>query len=229
MKQKFFTGLAILAAIILISGAGILATASPGTTSDPLITLTYLNGPFRTLIDGDIRAARTSLQNDVNARANALERLVNNDLTNAQNNTANVFRSVSVTSATPLVLGPGSEFILRTGDASYTTAGGNLVKYTGTPSEASSGSLVINNMYLSSGTTTISTEGGARLFVRTVEGTLPIGFTFDDLDMPECPDCGFIFCMCIDFCGICFTDPCVCEDESEDLCDVCEINSCVCE
>ncbi|MCL2628229.1 MAG: hypothetical protein FWD44_06005 [Oscillospiraceae bacterium] len=215
MKIKFYTGLAVLAAIVLISGATVLATASPATSSDPLITLSYLNGPFRTLINNEITAARNALEGTFNARASAIEARINSDISNALSNSANVFRSVTVTSGSPLVLATGSEVILRTGSASFSTSGGNLIKYSGTPTEEASGSLITNNMYLATGTVTISTSGTATLFVRSV-GALPMSAGLDGFDFDLCPDCEFIFCMCPDadaqgLCDVCEDDPCVCE------------------
>lgn len=162
MIKNFFRLIAVIAVIVLISGVTLLANASPGTSSDPLITLSYLNGPFRTLISGDINTALSR----ITSRIGTAESRITDELTLARGAAANTFEYVTIANGTLLTLPAGSEIMLREG--TVTLSGGTLIQNTGTPGDVSSGNLAPNNMYIADGQVKLMASGGsAKVWVRT--------------------------------------------------------------
>ena len=161
MKNKIYTGIAVIAVVMLISGASIMAVASPATSSDPLITLSYLNGPFQTAMNTHMASHASTLTNNFNARANQVEANVSNTLASNQ---AATFVLHTINNGQTINLSAGAELMLRSGSASI--ASGVLVNYTA-GSEQSSGGLSQNNMYFSSegGSITASSDN-TRLLIR---------------------------------------------------------------
>ena len=161
MKHKIYTGIAVLAVVILISGASLIATASPGTTSDPLVSRGYLEGPFRTAMNNHVTNHANSLTNTFNSRIANAETSFRNTMAAHRTQT---FASVSRSNTQTVTLQAGSEVMLRGGSAS--TSGSPLVNQT-TGAEQASGGLALNNMYVATGNTTITaTANGTLLLVR---------------------------------------------------------------
>ena len=142
MKYKIYVGIAVLAAVMLISGASVLAVASPATTSDPLVTLSYLTGPFRTSVNSHVNSTVTSLTNTFNTRANQVQTQITSAMTSNQ---AQVFVLRTLGNNGELTLPVGTEIMLRGGSATIT--GGSLVNHT-TGAEQASGALTQNHMYV---------------------------------------------------------------------------------
>jgi len=161
VKKKIYIGITIVAAIVLISGMTILATASPGTSSDPLITLGYLNGPFRTAINTHVATQITTLTNTLNTRANQVETQVKNTLASNQTQT---FVLVTLNNGQTRDLTNGAELMLRGGTATINT--GTYVNHT-TGTEQTTGALTVNNMYYAAAAGRITaTADNTRLLIR---------------------------------------------------------------
>ena len=159
MRHKIYVGMAVLAAVILISGATILATsslatASPATTSDPLISLSYLNNVFGPAITREVT-------NQLNNRASQVEANIRASLSS---NPAQTFIVVELSNGQTRNLANGAEVMLRAGSAGI--ASGTFVNQTA-GTEHGSGALTANNMYIaaSAGSITASANG-TRLLIR---------------------------------------------------------------
>ena len=155
MRQKIYTGMAVLAAVMLISGASVVALASPATTSDPLISLSYLNGPFRTAMNTHVASQAATLTAEFNARAAQVEAQVTGSIAANQRATF-VLRTLNNGQA--LSIADGAEVMLRGGSANITA--GAFINYT-TGGDQSSGALAHNNMYIAAGAGTITATANA--------------------------------------------------------------------
>ena len=73
MKNKLIIGIVVMAAVVLISGASILAFASPGSQTDPFVTLSYLTDVFRPQVMTDVRNTEQEMTQKFNSRVSELE------------------------------------------------------------------------------------------------------------------------------------------------------------
>ena len=153
--------MAVLAVVMLISGASVLAVASPATTTDPLISLSYLNGPFQTAINAHVASQVTSLTNTFNTRATQAETAVRNAISSNQ---AQTFVLRSLNNGQALSIPDGAEFMLRAGSANI-SSGAFVNSTAGT--DQSSGALAANNMYFAAGAGSITaTANGTTVLIR---------------------------------------------------------------
>ena len=149
MKNKIATGVVVLAAIILISGASILAVSA--TQDDPLITLSYLTGIFRPQIMEEVGKAEQEASQRFEVRAAALEAqmaAIQGGQTPASPVEATRFTVVTLNRDQTLICTVGTEIMLRVGSATGVGSAPALVNYTNGEPLSSGEQLTANNMYL---------------------------------------------------------------------------------
>ena len=150
VKIKIITGILVLAAIALISGATLLAVAAPGSQDDPFVTLDYLMNSFKPQIMADVNSAAQELSRAADSRIAEFEtRLQANQ--GGMGTTAggtDVFSVVTLSSSQSLVCSAGAEIMLRVGTATGFGTAPALVNYTSGDTLADGASLTVNNMYL---------------------------------------------------------------------------------
>ena len=151
MKKKIFVGMVVLAAVALISGASILAFATPGSQTDPLITLSYLTDIFKPQIMADVKDTGDEMAKEFNARITELEsKLQANPGGSGSGGTgpADSFKVVTLTKGQTLTCSVGVEIMLRIGTAEGTGTAPALVNYTTGTTLSAGTALTANNMYL---------------------------------------------------------------------------------
>jgi len=151
MKAKIITGIAVLAAIALVSGATILAMATPGTQEDPFITLNYLNNSFKPQIMVEVSNTEQELSRAFNARIAELEAQLQAGqagVATAAPGSAERFSVVTLSSGQSLICSVGVEIMLRIGTATGFGATPALVDYTSAATLTAGNSLTANHMYL---------------------------------------------------------------------------------
>ena len=151
MKNKIIIGIVVCAAILLVSGASIMAFASPGTSTDPLITLSYLTDIFRPQVSTEIEKTGQELTERFNARISTLESQLNNSQSGPSTGDpgpADVFTVVTLRRGQSLTCSVGVEIMLRIGSASAFGTSPALVNTTAGTTLSSGNALVTNNMYL---------------------------------------------------------------------------------
>jgi len=144
MKMKIYTGIAVIAVIILISGTSILATASPATSTDPLISLSYLTRVFRPAVDTHVTSQVNSVINRVNSRATEVENRINSMATHR----SQTFVVVNLNNSNTYDLPAGTEVMLRSGSATIQTGSGITALTNITTGNEQTGAMTPNNMYL---------------------------------------------------------------------------------
>ena len=150
MKTKITTGLVVLAAVTLVSGAGFLAFASPGTRADPFVTLSYLTDVFRPQVMAEVGRAGQDLTHSFNARIAAIELLLqsNQSASPSAPDPADEFRVVTLSRGQTLACSAGTELMLRIGAATGAGSAPALVNYTEGETLSSGSALSPNHMYL---------------------------------------------------------------------------------
>jgi len=150
LKRKFAISLVVVAAILLISGTSILATASPGTTQDPVVTLSYLTNIFRPAVMNDVRNAEQEMIRQFDTRIAELEsRIQASGAGQAAVGPADRFHVVTLNRNQTLSASVGTEIMLRVGTANaYGASAPALVNYTTGATLAAGSALTTNHMYL---------------------------------------------------------------------------------
>ena len=151
MKRKLFIGIAVIAAVIAISGATFLAIANPGSQTDPFVTLGYLTNIFRPQVMTAVSEAEQRLAGDVNTRISALEqqvRAAHGGQLPALPGPAHTFSVVTLSRNQVLTASVGTEIMLRIGTATARGTAPALVNYTTGATLYAPGALVTNHMYL---------------------------------------------------------------------------------
>ena len=171
MKNKIAVSLVVIAAIILVSGASILATAAPGTQNDPFITLSYLTNIFRPSVMTEVRATEQEMINRFESRISELEAQVSSGATGQTGiSNADRFHVVTLTRGQRLSASVGTEIMLRIGTATAAGSAPALVNYTTGTTLASGNSLTANHMHLVTieGNGITATADTVRILVRGV-------------------------------------------------------------
>lgn len=149
MKRKIAIGAVVLAVVTMISGASLMAFATPGTPDDPLISLSYLTDIFRPRVSSDIERAGQDLTQEFDARiADLEERFQASQGSSASPGPADAFAVVTLRNGQSLTCSVGVEIMLRIGTANGFGAAPALVNYTTGTTLSSGSALTINNMYL---------------------------------------------------------------------------------
>ena len=175
MKEKIITGVVFIAAVALISGASILAVASPGSETDPFITLSYLNDVFKPQVMNDAKAIEQEMTQKFNARIAELEaQLASGGSGQTTPGSAEQFRVVTLNRNQTLTCSVGAEIMLRVGTANGQGSAPALVNYTSGGTLSAGSALTVNNMYL------VTIEGnGLKATAETVRvlvrGTYKVG------------------------------------------------------
>ena len=150
MRTKIITGIIVLAVIALISGATILAFATPGTQEDPFVTLSYLNNRFKEQIMLEVSNTEKELKQALEAKVSELEaRLEAGDSSPSMPaGGAEQFSVVTLSRGQSLTCSIGVEIMLRTGTATGFGSAPALVNYSSGETIADGASLTTNHMYL---------------------------------------------------------------------------------
>ena len=151
MKDKIFTSIAIIAAIMLVSGATLMAAASSGSQNDPLVTLSYLTDVFKPQILSEITKTEQELTKKFDAQIAVYESGLQSgpdDFIPDMLEDTNVFSVVTIPNGKTLVCSVGTELMLRIGTAAGFGAAPALIDYTTGAALAVESPLVLNHMYL---------------------------------------------------------------------------------
>ena len=154
MKNKLMIAIAVIAAVALISGAGMMALAATGTQADPLVTLSYLTNRFRPQILDELRGDITRSEQAITQRVDAQVAEINARITAGQDgaagqDAADTFAVVTLRNGQRLVGSVGTEIMLRIGTANgYQRVAPALVNVTGGTSLGGGTALVTNHMYM---------------------------------------------------------------------------------
>ena len=150
MKNKIIISILVLAAIALVSGASILAHASPGTQTDPFVTLSYLTDIFRPQMMADVGKTEQELIQSFNSRIATLEAQLESwhSSSAAAPGPADSFSVVTLSRGQQLTCSVGTEIMLRIGTATGSGSSPALVDYTDGDTITSGTALATNHMYL---------------------------------------------------------------------------------
>ena len=130
-KKKAIIAVSVLLAVLLVAGITAVAVTSYGTQSDPLVTLSYLNGTAKTEIMAEVDKAIQEAKTELGGGSSE-------------------FTVVTLSSGQKITCSAGTEIMLRVGSAKSAGASSPTL-VDSTTGEAVSGAgtdLVKNHMYL---------------------------------------------------------------------------------
>jgi len=150
MKNKLIIGIVVMAAVALISGASILAFASPGSQTDPFVTRSYLTNDFKSQIMNDVKNTEQEMTQRFNTRITALESQLQGNPGGSGSAGANAdsFKVVTLRRGQSLTCSVGAEIMLRIGSAEGLGTAPALINYTTGNTLSSGTALTTNHMYL---------------------------------------------------------------------------------
>ena len=153
MKKPFFSRVWVLVLIAaLLTFAITMAAGANLTDSDPLISLSYLTGKFRTAILGDVQKTADDtaqkMQQQIDSRA---AQLTVSDPSAAASAT---HQTVSLKAGETLQVAQGSELLLLSGGATADANG--LTDATAGSAVSAGGALTVNHLYLATQTVTVT-------------------------------------------------------------------------
>ena len=151
MKRRLIIGTLVIAAIMLVYGAGMMASASPGTQTDPFITVSYLTNIFKPQVMTDVEKTEKELVEKFEARIAALEQQLQSGQGGSSPTSpdaADKFNVVTLSRGQSLSCSVGTELILRIGTANGVGTAPSLVNTTSGTTLSSGTALTANNAYL---------------------------------------------------------------------------------
>lgn len=163
MKRKFKLLAAVLGVTAIIT-VGAVALAAAGDSTDPLVTLSYLNDVFapslRTQVDEAVSANEEALKNELDAAIAEWDERLQSETEDGELEATSQFQVITISKGQRIVGKIGCEFLLRVGSAVCRSSGTTgLIDCTDAVIISDGDSLVKNHLYM----VTINT--------RTVEAT----------------------------------------------------------
>ncbi|UOO37386.1 hypothetical protein IZU99_09010 [Oscillospiraceae bacterium CM] len=148
-KKKILIALGVIVAVVLISGVSILAATNLGTSSDPLVTLSYLTNKLRPQIMSDvsanISAAEVSMSSSLDTKLDAFEADINARVSGSGQTG---FTVVTLSKDQTVTCAAGAEVMLRVGTASAAGGSPALVDTTAGSTLVAGDALTANHLYM---------------------------------------------------------------------------------
>ena len=156
----------LVTAMVLTALLGLAAVAyGANTSSDPLVSLSYLTGTYRTNLLSDVQTAinaeSRTLSEDFSQQISELKSAVGaQTVTPAEND----FAVQEMAAGQTITVSAGGEVLVLSGSASAVGAG--LTDATAGSSVYAGGSLSVNHLYVAASDCTIKASGAAKLLVK---------------------------------------------------------------
>lgn len=163
MKKKALRLRLLIPSAVICVLVVVMAAASNITSSDPLVSLSYLNGTLKNQMI-------TELQTTMNAKAAELDAKLSQRISgiktssSPQSSFSATHNSVGIPANSSYIVPSGSEFLFISGVAAAQAAG--LSDLTDGTSVAIQGELVANHLYTATASVTVKASETARILIR---------------------------------------------------------------
>lgn len=163
MKKKALRLRLLIPAAAICVLIMVMAAASNITTSDPLVSLSYLNGTLKNQMLNELQTAMNSKSAELEAR---LTQRINGVRisSSTQSAAAATHNSVGISANSSYIVPSGSEFLFVSGAAAVQSAG--LSDLTDGSSVAVQGELLVNHLYTATTSVTIKAAESSRILIR---------------------------------------------------------------
>lgn len=156
----------LAAALILISVLGLTAVVyGANTNSDPLVSLGYINGTFKTNLLSEINAAISARQQALSGElASQISQLEQSLQTQNPAPAANDFQTTTLAAGKTAAIPAGSEVLFLSGTATAGNAG--LTDTTTGTVLVTGGTLAANHLYVAIGDSSIKATGEVKFLIK---------------------------------------------------------------
>ncbi len=152
LKKKLLIALGVVVIVAFISGASILAASTFGTSSDPLVTLSYLTNKLKPQIleevNTNLDSVEATLSAELDAKISGFKADIESQSGGSSGGTADTFSLVTLSQNQTIQCGVGTELLLRVGTASAAGSSPALVDTTSGTSLNAGGAVEENHMYM---------------------------------------------------------------------------------
>lgn len=153
-KNRILVFLGVILAIAFVSGVSIMAATNYGSSSDPLVTLSYLTNKLSPEILDDMDSMISSAESDfsasLNNQINTFKTAIDSKLSGSTvTATTDTFSVVTLSKGQTVTCAVGAEIMLRIGTASGSgSSSPSLIDITSGSSLSSGSALTTNHMYM---------------------------------------------------------------------------------
>ena len=170
-KNRAAAVAAVCLAAVCAGGAVSAAAASPGSQSDPLVTLSYLTETVTpsllSKVDETVAANEQALVDKLNRAIDSYSKQMEELLSQGGNGTSDAFAAATVPAGKSLKMEAGCEVMLRAGSAVYTGAASDgLIDTTAGTALHQNESLVQNHLYMAAAGGSIKASAACTVLVR---------------------------------------------------------------
>ncbi len=152
LKKKLLIALLAVVAVAFISGVSILAASTLGTSSDPLITLSYLTGQLKPQImaevSADIDEMKSSLSADLDATVSSFKADIDAQSGGTSGGESASFTLVTLSRDQTVRCSVGTEILLRIGTAAAVGSTPAMVDSTTGTTLTEGNAVETNHMYM---------------------------------------------------------------------------------
>ncbi|MDD3164272.1 MAG: hypothetical protein PHS97_00240 [Oscillospiraceae bacterium] len=158
---------AAITALVIAAVAGMAAMAAgAGTSGDPLVTLSYLNGTFKTsvvsAVTSEVSQQAASLDKSLAARVTAFTSNLSG--TAAAANAESAYKTVSLSAGETRAIAAGTQLLMVSGAAA--ASGTGLSDTTAGAAVSSGAALKENHLYVASADCTLSATDAAKILMK---------------------------------------------------------------
>lgn len=166
MKQKKLLIKVCAVALVLTSILAMTAIVyGTNNSSDPLVTLSYLTGTYKSNLLSEVNTAvaakQKQLSSEFSSQINALEDGLSSE---ASAPVENAYKEVNLSSGQSVSVSAGGEILFLSGSAAAETAG--LTDTTSGSNLAAGGALAANHLYVATGDCEVRATDSAKLLVK---------------------------------------------------------------
>lgn len=162
MKHSLPLAAALALCLSVFAAAALLPDVR--ATSDPLVSLSYLNGTYRTgllaSVDEKVAAAKKQLSADFSSQLAGLGSVQ----TETPAAPGSAYETRSMTAGQTALLSPGGELLLVSGSANAASAG--LIDATDGAAVANGAALAANHLYLASASASVQAAGDCQILIK---------------------------------------------------------------
>ena len=152
LKKKLLIAVLVVAGIAFVSGASILAASTFGTSSDPLVTLSYLTNKLKpeimSAVSADIEEAKDSFTSELDDTVSGFQADIDAQSGGTSGGETDTFTLVTLSKGQSVLCSVGTELLLRIGTATAVGSSPAMVDFTTGTTLSSGGSVETNHMYM---------------------------------------------------------------------------------
>ena len=152
LKKKLLIALLVVVGVAFVSGASILAASTFGTSSDPLVTLSYLTNKLKPQIMSEVSASiedvEDSFSSELDEKVSSFQADIDAQSGGTSGGESNTFTLVTLSKNETIQCSVGTELLLRIGTATAAGSSPAMIDSTSGTTLSNGSSVETNHMYM---------------------------------------------------------------------------------